>query len=440
MSSYIFRRKDSQFWQVRFQDKTTGKNVVRSLKVTDKTQAEILAAPLSAEHKSQLLAKRMRFVPVSSGLVQSRGLCTAEDGRRFFIDAHSINELDETGAVIRSVPNAGRDLVNATYPVVFTNGTLVDRKKFPGKVIDLSANLVSVNTADDDLIETYIKHNKFADDGQPARETRQVWAMFKTLTNNKRLAKCTRDDGRMLAEKYRELGDKSATRKKKISRVCAAVNLAIAEGKLTFNPFSGVTQLEDDATKILPLDDAEMAKCFANINASGEERRQLKTWLSKDDALLFRLLAATGMRPGEPFQINGEHVEKGIRYVIVGTKTKQSKRRVPLPASVLPYLPAKIDGPLFTDRVATLPRLNKWLTKLGIKKRGNGKVTYSLRHRAQDVMRAEGCPVEIREELFGREKVTVAAGYGRGHPVTVLKEWIDKVCPLPAPEIVSNAA
>jgi len=36
-------------------------------------------------------------------------------------------------------------------------------------------------------------------------------------------------------------------------------------------------------------------------------------------------------------------------------------------------------------------------------------------------------PPEIREELFGRNKETVGKHYGLGHPVTVLRQWIDKL-------------
>ncbi len=71
--------------------------------------------------------------------------------------------------------------------------------------------------------------------------------------------------------------------------------------------------------------------------------------------------------PANPFEIEGENIEKGVRYVVVGTKTKQSKRRVPLPASLLPHLPGKIRSALFTeDQNKVLPRLNKWLRDLGI--------------------------------------------------------------------------
>ena len=56
-----------------------------------------------------------------------------------------------------------------------------------------------------------------------------------------------------------------------------------------------------------------------------------------------------------------------------------------------------------------------------------GKVAHSLRHRAKDRLRAEGCPLDIQYELLGHETKTVASGYGHGSPVPLLRKWLDKV-------------
>ena len=56
------------------------------------------------------------------------------------------------------------------------------------------------------------------------------------------------------------------------------------------------------------------------------------------------------MRLSEAFEIDKEEKERGCRFVIVGKKTEQSLRRVPLPASVLPFVPKKITGPLFSSK------------------------------------------------------------------------------------------
>jgi integrase len=229
------------------------------------------------------------------------------------------------------------------------------------------------------------------------------------------LKHATRDDGRKVVQHFEVQGLKSASIRKKIGWLNAAVNLAIKEGRLTFNPFSSIVPKRDDEEKRLPLDDADMRNVKRNFGR-----------LDKSEQLLFRLLAATGMRLSEAFEINNELKERGVRYVVIGHKTEQSKRRVPLPAGVLPYLPATIMGPLFHhgSRSAS-KRLNRFLNDCGIV--DPRKVIHSLRHRAQDRLRAAGCPTDVRYELLGHERKTVAAGYGVGHPMPLLKKWIDKI-------------
>jgi hypothetical protein len=74
---------------------------------------------------------------------------------------------------------------------------------------------------------------------------------------------------------------------------------------------------------------------------------------------------------------------------------------------------------------AASKRLNGFLRDIGIA--DSRKVVHSLRHRAQDRLRAAGCPQDVRWALLGHEEKTVAAGYGEGFPVPLLKRWIDKI-------------
>ena len=241
-----------------------------------------------------------------------------------------------------------------------------------------------------------------------------MWELFKSLCD-KPLKEATRDDGRKIVQHFEGQGLKSASIRKKIGWLTAAVNLAIKEGRLTFNAFSSVVPKRDDEEKRLPLDEADIRNAKRNLG-------QLDT----SDQLLFRLLAATGMRLSEAYEIDGENKERGCRYVIVGHKTPQSHRRIPLPANVLPFLPLTIKGPLFqgSPRSAS-KRLNRFLNAIGIADRH--KVIHSLRHRAQDRLRAAGCPVDYRWALLGHEEKTIAEGYGLAFPVPMLRKWIDKI-------------
>lgn len=247
-----------------------------------------------------------------------------------------------------------------------------------------------------------------------------MWELFKTLVEGKRLKDCNREDGRLLVTHFQEKGLKSATIEKKIAWLNAAVNLAMREGHLKFNPFASIVPRIRDKTRRLPLDDADMKAIKNNLRRLG-----------KADQLLVRVLASTGMRLSEAFEIDGEEKERGVRYVIVGKKTDQSLRRVPLPAAVLPYLPKSIKGPLFDltkhrdPSDAASKHLNRFLDNIGIT--DPRKVAHSLRHRAQDRLRAAGCPEDVRWSILGHEEETVAAGYGEGFPVPLLRKWIDKI-------------
>jgi integrase len=141
------------------------------------------------------------------------------------------------------------------------------------------------------------------------------------------------------------------------------------------------------------------------------------------------------MRREEAYNLASEKTERGIRYVTIRNgKTAQSSRRVPLPDALLPYLPAKISEPLFSphltdevDRKKDLKNLGRevlrQMKRIGVETPG----LHTLRHRAKDQLRAGRVLPDQQYEVLGHEKKTVAAGYGHGSPVEILKEWIEHI-------------
>ena len=410
---YLFKRPNSQHWRVRFQ--MGGRSVEKSLSTPDRAQAEILALPMIAQHKARLLAARLRL-ETSWKPQYEPGLHVGSDGGRIFATERELHHLDAEGRSTSTTPNGGlayqlvggpltlRSLAEAVIEADFGEG----RGERP---------TVAAKSADDAILETYLKHANIT--GYYEREARNVWALYKQLTDSKPLKDADRDDGRKLVTHFEGEGLKSATIEKKVGWLNAAVNLAIKEGRLKFNPFASVVPKRDDKQRRLPLSDDDMKVIKRNLGK-----------LSESEQLLFRVLASTGMRLSEAFEIDSEEKERRCRYVIVGKKTEQSLRRVPLPAAVLPFLPKAIRGPLFVSSDAdpadaASKKLNRFLDDCGIVDRA--KVVHSLRHRAQDRLRAAGCPEDIRWAILGHEEKTVAAGYGVGHPVPMLKLWIDKI-------------
>jgi integrase len=330
------------------------------------------------------------------------------------------------------VQNLSQAVLSADLTDVDAGGPLIEqetRRKIP------------LAGGDDAIIDAYLEYKNIT--GYYEREARDTWATFRSLVD-KPLKRCEREDGRELVKYYQEQGSKSATIKKRVGWLRAAVNFAIEERRLDFNPFLKIVPNLKDKLKREKLTEDEVSLIKRNLDD-----------LDANDQLLVHLIATTGMRLAEAYEIgqvvkkkvrvkdgskwkivereaiNGDKIEDGIRFVIVGTKTEQSLRRVPFPESILPLLPKKIVKPLFTRSAddpesAASKRLNRFLRDLGIT--DPAKVgAHSFRHRAQDRLRAAKCPLDIRWEILGHEKKTVAANYGEGHPLPELKQWIDKI-------------
>jgi integrase len=400
-NDYIFEHPASRNLYLRLRN-SDGRRYVQSLGTADRREAEIAALPLIAQHKQRLLDARPRVVSIFTREYEP-GLHTGLNGEKIFATADQLHYLDEVP--VRTEINGGltRQIVgdpqSAKLEFKMFDAAYDERPAAPKK------------DSDDTVLDTYLTHRNIT--GYARSEAETVWAKFKELTGHKALRDCGRDDGRKLVQYYRDAGNKSATVIKKVSWLRAATELAIDEGKLKFNPFCNIVPKGDDELRRKPLSDADMKVCMGELHR-----------LNEADRLLFCFLAKSGARLSEAFQIDGEATELGVRYVVIGSKTEASQRRLPLPAG-LAGLPEKIVGPLFTGDTSTAStRLNRFLDECGIVDRG--LVVHSLRHRMKDKLRSVGCPLDVQYELLGHGKKTVAAGYGVGSPVPLLKEWIDR--------------
>ncbi len=435
--SYIFQRPGSPNWYVQLRS-PDGRKVV-SLKTSDKLQAQLAASPMIDEHRAKLLAARPRFDTVWKHAMEPGREHAAPDGGKIVATNEQLIHIGHNGSVLKIEPNGGRalQLVSHNENVGESNWRLAAaflNADGSAKVDPGARPTVATKSADDLLFDNYVKHGARKGrglDGYPLKEATAVWELFREKTGGKALKDCDRNDGRLLVAEYLKQEPKPTlpTIQKKVNWLCAMIEFYNSEKKpdqpALFNPFSGIvpqrTVQEKQAAKRKSLDDADVKACKAKLGT-----------LSKSDQLLFRLLEATGMRLSEAFQIKHEEPRNGgPRFVIVGNKTENSLRRVPLPKSVLEHLPAKIDKPLFTgDIKATSRRFTEFLREtVGIK--DPKKVLYSLRHRAKDRARDLEFPDKIGEAIFGRDDgKDTGDDYGTGFSISKLKTWIDKISVL----------
>lgn len=423
-SRYLFKRSGSDNWYVRLQPPGQ-KLVERSLGTSDLKAAELAATDVIKQHKAFMYQRRQARVArvVHGPWIHEHppGLHTLPEGGHVLATETALTFTDSEGKITGTKPNGGPAIYLTGAPLSAAQtfkvlGDAWDGKIGEGPVETERPKLVTVKgSGDDALLETYIVQAGLS----KTRETqaRDMWRVFRTVVD-KPLSKCDRSDGRkIVAHLETERSLKSTTLRRYMVPLIATVNLAIKDGKHTgINPFIDCVPNKEDAERRLPFDNKDLKLMRAKLHS-----------LDENDQLLVRFLACTGVRRGEAFQIDSEQVERGCRFVVIGSKTEQSLRRVPLPADVLPFLPKKITGPLFTGRRDNaIKRVGKWMRDIGIDV-AHKAPAHSFRHRAQDRLRAAGCPTDVRWELLGHERRTVAAGYGVGSPVPLLKKWLDRV-------------
>src|SRR5438309_1952965 len=113
--SYLFKRRGSQNWWVRFQYPNRiqphPRKVEISLRTPDRTEAEIKALPMIHAHRAQLLVRRAALegrMRVGKGGLQyepGREHHTVE-GERLLAVGDQLFFLDESGQIVRTERNA----------------------------------------------------------------------------------------------------------------------------------------------------------------------------------------------------------------------------------------------------------------------------------------------------------------------------------------------
>jgi integrase len=417
---YLFKRSGSDNYYLRLQP--PGRKVIeRSLGTPDLKLAEIAAMPLIREHKTFMYQRRPTVTPFWDRAYEP-GLRVI-DGEQVIATDRELQYLDASGNVIRREPNGTPAELLRPAP---SSGVPSFRAYDEAKRVAPPAK-----DGDDQLLENYLKHNGVT--GYREREARQIWHVFKTVVG-KPIAKCRHKDGVAIVDHLiKQAGGedkiKRATLRRRMVPLVATVNLAIEHGELgglEINPFGGVVGKAhgEDSDKRQRFTEDDMALMRANLHK-----------LDKNDELLVRVLATTGIRRGEAFEISNEQIEDGIRFCVVGTKTPQSRRQIPFPADLLPYLPEKITGQLIPGRLdSASKRLREWLTEIGITDPAKAPM-HSFRHRAKRRLINAGVPRELINAVGGWAdtlKKNSGDEYGTDEDndvfaITTVKEAIDKI-------------
>ena len=214
--------------------------------------------------------------------------------------------------------------------------------------------------------------------------------------------------------------------------VRTAINHAIVEHSLNIpNVFTNLRIKGAGASKLdrLPLSDTQVV--------------HLETAYSNDTTAwaLFVCLRDTGCRVSEIAGLRVKDCDTDKECLIISPtpwrtlKTNNSQRSVPLSQEAIKALQEVSQGkdpeaPLFTQyakerggdncSAMMMKRLRTIIT--------DKKLTmHSLRHRMKDKLRNTGCPEAVSMAILGHGSNTVAANYGSGYALDVMREHMEKV-------------
>ncbi|WP_245759306.1 site-specific integrase [Tranquillimonas alkanivorans] len=244
----------------------------------------------------------------------------------------------------------------------------------------------------------------------------------------------TRRDATSFRDELFNRGMAGSSVSRTFTTVKAVFNFACAEWGLDArNPFAGVYfDRAKGVTQREPFSDDEIRQVQAACKETDDELR----WI-------LALLADTGARLAEIVGLAREDVELDhpdgpmlhIRPHPWRTlKTRSSQRSIPLVGSSLwaaQQATAETRGmhlfPRYTDDArcnanSASAALSKWL-KNNLKA---GRTVHSLRHSMRDRLRAVECPPDIVDQIGGWAPSGVGASYGRGYPLAVLREWMER--------------
>jgi integrase len=116
-------------------------------------------------------------------------------------------------------------------------------------------------------------------------------------------------------------------------------------------------------------------------------------------------------------------------------KTKGSDREVPLSPEALARLTMRIEGlsdadPVFVRYSAKRgnDRASAMLMKrLRTRIKDNKKTIHSLRHTMKDGLRNTDCPEHLSRAILGHSENSVAANYGKGYALSVMRRAMESV-------------
>lgn len=287
-----------------------------------------------------------------------------------------------------------------------------------------------------DALELHLSLHKKAADGKFVAYQRRAFRTLIAVTGDKVMEDFCRNDARNYVNEALAAGASTGTVRRRLGAMSSVFTTwRLEKDKNYSNPFEKLSIANEgkDRKERTPFDAPTLQALYAKCRAKDDDLRWLTGMLSDTGA---RLAEATGLALTDivltaevPHIKIQEHPWRTL-------KNKESARMVPLVGASL-WAAQRIMASAWQGQKFAFPRytgdsqcradsasatLNGWMKRQGI-----NHLNHELRHTMADRLRNVGCPKEIRYAIDGHASQDVGDTYGKGHGLSILKDWLDKV-------------
>lgn len=288
-----------------------------------------------------------------------------------------------------------------------------------------------------DALEFYLGEHDKRDSQKFTSYTRARFDELLTFKGDVSLAAFTNEDARRYVDTLLARGIKTATARRYVRTLAAVFSQWRSRRDPGYsNPFAAIRIRGEgkDSKRRVPFDGRTLQALYTQCRGADDPLRWIAALLIDTGARLAEVvgLALSDLRldAETPHVLFQPHPWRPL------DKSTESTRMVPLVGASL-WAARRVVESARTGQMFAFPgyttqeeckansvsaALNKWM-----KLRGIDHVNHELRHAMADRLRNAGCPLEVRYAIEGHALGGVGAGYGLGHGLPIMREWLLKV-------------
>ncbi|MBN3790442.1 tyrosine-type recombinase/integrase [Burkholderia sp. Ac-20353] len=289
-----------------------------------------------------------------------------------------------------------------------------------------------------DVLKFYLRANPNRYNRRFRYHAKRAFDYLIAVVGDLPVSRVKRSDARTFVEQLVKAGLRTSSIRRVLNQIAAAMSLYFTEHEVDrANPFHRVRipNEDEDTEQREPFTPSELRKLLHLCHAADDDIRWIVAMLADTGA---RLAEVAGLTLDD-IALDADVPHISIRHrpwrSVKNATRGSSERDVPLTGFAL-WAAKRIKGSAKQGQRYAFPRytsilgcnansasaaIGKWMRANGI-----NHTAHELRHTMADRLREVRCPDEIRKAIGGWSIGGEAAKYGKGHPLRIKWEWLEK--------------